>query len=452
MRKIKRLVKQIVAAHYIIGIAFSRILCQASTQSLLALQCMKGKQKFFTILILGLLSAIGPFSIDMYLPGFPGIAKDLQTTIPRVGLSLSSFFIGICFGQFLYGPLLDRFGRKPPLYAGMILYLIASIGCIFVKSIDALIIIRLFQGLGGCAGMVAARALVRDIFPVSEIAKIFSLLMLVIAVSPIIAPTTGGFMAAHFGWQYIFVLLGVVAFLILIAIHFVLPAGRQADTTLSLRPRSTINNFLMVAKLPQFMVYAFAGAIASAGLYAYIAGSPFVFMEIYKVSEQQYGLIFAIIAAGLIIASQVNSLMLRRYSSEQIIRIALLLQAITGITLCAGSIFNIWNVYEMVGLIFIFLSCQGFTFPNSSALSLAPFAKNAGTASALLGGIQMGIGTLSSAAVSLFNNKTPLSMTGVMALCACIAFSVLIIGRKYIQYNAGTGDVKEQTTEMITNV
>src|ERR1044072_6358845 len=113
---------------------------------------MKGKQKFFTILILGLLSAIGPFSIDMYLPGFPGIAKDLHTTIPRVGHSLSSFFIGICFGQFLSGPLLDRFGRKPPLYAGMILYLIASIGCIFVKSIDGLIVIRLFQGLGGCAG------------------------------------------------------------------------------------------------------------------------------------------------------------------------------------------------------------------------------------------------------------------------------------------------------------
>src|SRR6478735_3142259 len=137
---------------------------------------MNMKTGFFTILVLGLLSAIGPFSIDMYLPGFPGIAVDLHTTVPEVSLSLSSFFIGICFGQFLYGPLLDRYGRKPPLYAGMALYLLASAGCVFATSVNTLIILRLFQGLGGCAGIVAARAYVRDIFPVDEIAKIFSML------------------------------------------------------------------------------------------------------------------------------------------------------------------------------------------------------------------------------------------------------------------------------------
>src|ERR1700704_5150596 len=143
---------------------------------------MKGKNKFFTVLILGLLSAIGPFSIDMYLPGFPEIARDLHTTVAHISLSLSSFFVGISIGQLLYGPLLDRFGRKKPLYIGLSVYLVTSVSCALCTSVNALIAFRLLQALGGCAGMVAARAMVRDLFPVSENAKIFSLLMLVIGV------------------------------------------------------------------------------------------------------------------------------------------------------------------------------------------------------------------------------------------------------------------------------
>ena len=162
------------------------------------------KNNFFTIVLLGLLSAIGPFSIDMYLPGFPAIAADLHTTVAHVTLSLSSFFIGISFGQFLYGPLLDRFGRKKPLYFGLTAYLLASAGCALATSANALILLRLLQALGACVGIVASRAMVRDLFPVKDNAKIFSLLMLVVGVSPIIAPTLGGYIAATIGWQYIF--------------------------------------------------------------------------------------------------------------------------------------------------------------------------------------------------------------------------------------------------------
>jgi len=410
---------------------------------------MQGKKKFFLILVLGSLSAIGPFSIDMYLPGFPGIAADLHTTVPQVGLSLSSFFIGVCFGQFLYGPLLDRYGRKPPLYAGIAVYLLASLGCVFAASVHALIVLRLFEGLGGCVGMVAARAFVRDIFPVKEIAKIFSLLILVIAVSPIIAPTSGGYIAAHFGWQYIFVVLTVLAAFILVMMHFVLPQGRPPDKSLSLKPKPIINTFLQVFKHPQFVTYALTGSVAAAGLYAYIAGSPFVFMELYKVTAQHYGWIFAIIALGLISASQVNTILLRRFESEQIIKIALLCQTCTGIILCTGTIFGLWNVYGMVICIFIYLSCQGFTFPNSSALSLAPFTRNAGSASALMGAIQMGTGTLTSAIVSVFNNHTAFPMTAVMACCSVIAFGILMLGRRFIRYKAKLEQVEEQTAEMI---
>lgn len=185
------------------------------------------KKNFYLILILGLLTAIGPFSIDMYLPAFPDIAKGLHTTVAQVMLSLSSFFIGISAGQLLYGPLLERFGRKKPLYLGLFIYLVASVGCAMAASVNALIMLRLLQALGGCVGMVAARAMVRDLFEVKENAKIFSMLMLVVAVSPIIAPTLGGYVTALFGWRYVFVVLIVVALLILTGIHFLLPESKS---------------------------------------------------------------------------------------------------------------------------------------------------------------------------------------------------------------------------------
>ncbi|MEO5648211.1 MAG: Bcr/CflA family efflux MFS transporter, partial [Chitinophagaceae bacterium] len=234
---------------------------------------MTGRRKFLWILILGMLSAIGPFSIDMYLPGFPAIATDLNTTVARVALSLSSFFIGISAGQLIYGPLLDRFGRKRPIYLGLTIYIIASIGCAVSRSVDSLIALRLLQALGGCVGMVAARAMVRDLFPVEENAKVFSRLVLVIGVSPIIAPTLGGYIIAEFGWHYVFAILAVMVGLILIGVHFLLPESRQPDKSVSLKPKAIFTGFLAVLKVPQFILYTFCGAIAAAGLYAYISGS-----------------------------------------------------------------------------------------------------------------------------------------------------------------------------------
>jgi DHA1 family bicyclomycin/chloramphenicol resistance-like MFS transporter len=375
---------------------------------------------------------MGAFSIDMYLPGFPDIARDLHTTVAHITLSITSFFIGISVGQMIYGPLLDKFGRKKPLVIGLIVYLFTSVACAFAPTADALIGIRFLQALGSCAGMVASRALVRDIFPVKENAKIFSLLMLVLALSPIIAPTLGGYVSAAFGWQTIFYILAGIAGITLLLTLFKLPEGRKPELTLSLKPKPIINGFLEVSKVPQFYTYAFAGAIASSGLYAYIAGSPFVFMEIYHVSEKQYGWIFAFVAMGLITASQINTLLLRKYSSEQIIKATLFCQCLTGIALVLGTWFHILGLFSTIFLIWVFLSTQGFAFPNSSALSLAPFTKNAGTASALMGAIQLGIGAISTALVSILNNGTAMPMAAVMCACAVGSFLVLIIGRRRI--------------------
>ncbi len=401
------------------------------------------------ILILGALSTIGPFAIDMYLPGFPAIANDLNTTVDSVSYSLSSFFFGVCFGQLICGPLLDRFGRKRVLYVGLAIFIVASVGCALATSIEALILFRLFQALGGCVGMVTPRAIVRDMFPVEENAKVFSLLILILGVSPIMAPTVGSYVIAALGWNYVFVVLAVVTALILVAVILWLPESREPDPSFSLKPKPILSSFLFVMKEPQFYTNALAGGVASAGLFAYLAGSPFVFMKLYGVSEQQYGGIFSLIATGLILSSQLNTLLLRKFSSAQLMKAVLGFQVAMGTLLFAGTAADVLGLYGTIFIIFLFLGCQGFTFPNSAALSMAPFTKEAGSASALMGALQMGLGSLASAAVGFFNAKSALPMTTIMAACTIIGFVILLIGNRRMKYRARKTDVEEQTVDLL---
>lgn len=401
------------------------------------------KQHFNLILILGLLTAIGPFSIDMYLPAFPAIAEDLNTTVAKVMLSLSSFFIGISVGQLIYGPMLERFGRKKPLYAGLFIYLLASIGCAATASVDSLIAFRFLQALGSCAGMVASRAMVRDLFDIKDNAKIFSSLMLVVAVSPIIAPTAGGYITAALGWRYVFAVLIIVVIAIIVLVYFLLPESKEPDPSHSLRPKAVIKNFVSIIVQPQFYVFALTGAVAASGLYAYISGSPHVFIELFGVNEKQYGWIFAIIAMGIISASQVNTIVLRKHTSERVVQIALLSQCIIGLALASVAFFEVRELYLTMGLIFLYLCCQGFIFPNASALTLAAFGHNAGNASALMGAFQMGIGAIASASVSFFQNDTELPMSGVMALCSIIAFLIFMLGRKKALWKPSMKEVQK---------
>ena len=410
---------------------------------------MKKPNRFSLILLLGLLSALGPLSIDMYLPGFPVIAADLQTSVDRVSYSLSSYFIGVCVGQMLWGPLLDRFGRKRPLLMGLGIYMLASLGCAVSGSIEMLIGFRFLQALGGCVGMVAPRAVVRDVFPVSESAKIFSMLILVIGVSPIVAPTAGSFFITALGWHSVFLVLAVMSVLLLLAVIFFLSESKSPDPDFSLRPRPIVTKFLFVMREPQFYTYALTGAVASAGLYAYLSGSPFVFMQLFQVSEQHYSWIFALVAAGLIGSSQLNNVMLKKYSSAQIVRTALTVQALVGLLLAIGTAAGWGNLYVTIFLIFLYLCCQGFSFPNASALSMAPFSKEAGSASALMGAIQMGIGAFASALVGIFFNNTALPMTVVMAGCALLAVLILAVGSKKIGYKARMDDIEEQAVDLV---
>ncbi len=386
------------------------------------------------VLNLGLLTAMGPLSVDMYLPAFADIAEDFQTTSARVALSLSSFFIGLSVGQLIYGPLLERFGRKRPLYAGIIVYVIATAGCAFSNSMDTLIILRFFQAMGACAGLVTARAVVRDLFDTKRVAQVFSTLMMVVAVSPIIAPTLGGFITAHFGWRYVFMALAILSVLILIMTYFQLPDTKRPNPSYSLRPGKILRGFMEVLRNSQFLVFAFSGAIAYASVYAYVSGSPHLYLELFSVNEQEYGLIFAFIAMGLIGASQINSYVLRKRSGEKLMTRALVVQLVIALILVASTLLDFTGMYITTVQIFFYLFCLGFVFPNASALSMSTLGHTAGNASALMGSVQMTAGAIASALVSVFQGDTALAMVLVMLGCAFMAMLVLQLGYKKLLY------------------
>ncbi len=368
----------------------------------------------------------------MYLPGFPAIAEDLGVDVERVGLTLSSYFIGICAGQLLYGPLLDRFGRKKPLYIGLLLYIAASAGCAFATSLDGLVWLRFFQAVGSCAATVAAVAMVRDLFPVHENAKVFALLMLVVGASPMVAPTVGGYVTSAVGWHAVFTILAVMGALMLLACIFWLPDSFRPDTSLSLKPAPIIRNFWSVWKEPQFYTYALTGAVAFSALFTYVSGSPKVFMQVFQLSDKAYGWVFAALSVGFIGSSQVNTLLLKRYGSEQILPVALSVMSVAALVFVWGSGGGWLGLWGTIGALAVLLCCLGFVNPNTAALSLAPFARNAGTASALMGALQMGAGALASVFVSLFKENTAFPMAACMAVSALLSLLILAVGRTVI--------------------
>nr|WP_315131655.1 multidrug effflux MFS transporter [uncultured Flavobacterium sp.] len=397
------------------------------------------------IFILGSLTALGPFSIDMYLPGFEGIANDLNTTVAKVSMTLSSYFIGISAGQLLYGPLLDRFGRKKPLFIGILVYILASLGCSFVTNIDTFIGLRFIQAVGSCAAAVASVAMVRDLFPVKDIPKVFSLLMLVVGLSPMLAPTIGGYVTAYYGWHVVFLILMGLGIIILIGAMIELPNTYVPDTSISLKPKPIITNFISILKEPQFYTYAFTGAVAFSGLFTYVAASPILFMTIFKVDPKTYGWIFAFMSLSFISASQLNSLLLRRFKSEQMIFGALITQTILSIIFLVAALNNRLGLYETIAFLFLFLACLGISNPNTAGLTLAPFSRNAGSASALMGAIQLGLGALASFVVGIFVIDSVVPMVVIMCITTITAFVILNIGKRNIKKTIVSSSDQEVT-------
>lgn len=381
------------------------------------------------IWILGALATVTPFAIDLYLPAFSQIAADFNTTPATISLSVSSYFIGMAAGQIVYGPLLDRFGRKRPLYAGLLIFVFASLGCIQAGSVEALVVFRFLQALGGSAAWVAAVAMVRDFFPIEQSAKVFSLLILIIGVSPLLAPTIGGYLTVALGWHSVFIALTALTTLILLIVFFFLPEGHTPDPAVSLKPKPILLTFFHVLTNTQFHTYTFSGAFAFATLFIYVAGSPVIFMEIYHVSPQQYGMIFAFLSVGFIGGSQFNIFLTRKFRSERIFYVALICQASASILFLIGVWNDILGLYSSIGMFFILLSCLGLINPNANALALAPFSNNIGSASALMGFTQIGVAALASSGVGLLSADDTTPIIALIAATSSVALVILLTGR-----------------------
>lgn len=387
------------------------------------------------ILILGAIAALGPLSIDMYLPGFPEMAKDLETEIELLSLSLTAYFIGISLGQIIYGPLLDRFGRKRPLLIGFSIYVVAALGCAVSPNIATFISMRFLLALGGCAGMVATRAIIRDSFEANEVARAFSALILVMGIAPILAPLLGGVILQNFGWSFIFFFLAIYALLILIFSALFLKESHSGDESVSLWPKQVFIQYRKVLKNRSFFVYGLAGSVAMAAMFTYISGSPFVVREVLAFDEIYFGWIFGANAIGYISASQINRRLLKSYSTQLISQRVSWVFGFLSLLLILQVVLNLPNMYLFLLNLFLFLSCLGFINPNMQALALSPFTKNAGVASALVGGLRMLSGAIASLLISLLHNDTALPMGLLMGMAGLGFFLILRFSKVKAQSN-----------------
>lgn len=363
--------------------------------------------------------AIGPLSIDMYLPSLPALQAHFGADTASTQLTLSLYFIGLAIGQLIYGPVSDRFGRRKPLLFGLMLYALVSLGCAYAPGMDSLIVLRFLQALGGCAGMVITRAMVRDLFPPQEMARILSTLVLIMGVAPILAPLIGGQIFLLFGWQAIFMVMAAYSLFCFAGIYALPETSHNRGEALQLG--NVLAGYARLLRHRRFMGYALAGGVAQAGMFAYISGSSFVFINVYGVAPAHFGLLFGSIAFGLITAAQVNSFVLRRYRSEHVLRIALMANACFSVLLLINAWTGFGGLPGIMIPLFCGMSSLGFSFPNSTAGAMAPFGDRAGMAAALLGTLQFGIAAISGSVVGYLFNGTAVPMAAVICICAVSA-------------------------------
>ena len=367
-----------------------------------------GPQSSRTLIFsLGVLSAFAPISIDMYLPSLPSIGVDLQADAAEVQLTLATFMFGMGIGQLIYGPLSDRYGRRKPLMCGIALYSLSSLGCALAPRIEALIALRFLQALGGAAGPVIARAVVRDLFSGPDIARVLSIMTLVMGAAPILAPVLGGAVLAAAGWRANFFVLTFVGVCAAALAYWQLPRARGAEPSAALA-----HNLLRLLKDRRFVTSALAGASAQVTLFAYISSAPFVFMHLHRMAAHEFALLFGANAAGFIAATQSNRLFLRRFTIASIARGAAAWMCIAHLGLLTVTYLGV-DTLSFAGTLFLCVIGLGLVFPNSTALALQGHADIAGLASSVLGAVQFGTGAIAAAVVADGESAYPM----VIAMC-----------------------------------
>jgi DHA1 family bicyclomycin/chloramphenicol resistance-like MFS transporter len=374
-------------------------------------------------LVLGMLSAIGPFAIDMYLPAFPAIARDLQVDVSAVQISLMSFFAAVAVCQIVYGPLSDRFGRKPPLYVGLGLFVLGGIGCSFAQSVEALIAFRFLQGVGSCASMVIPRAIIRDLHTGHEAARLISTTMLVLSVSPILAPLAGSTITEFINWRFIFWAIAAIGVGGLAVVFFLLPETHRSDDA-KRGIGQTFGTYRQLLKDRHYLGVTLIGGFSQASFFSYLAGSSVVFIQHFGLTPSQYSMIFASNAIAFIGSAQFNAFFMRRFGAERVVRTALIAFAALTTLLLLLTLAGVDNALVLWGMLFVSFACLGFVIPSTAVLALENHGPIAGTASALMGTLQLTTGAVMIVLVSTLYNGTSLSMVGAIAFCGWVTFAL----------------------------
>lgn len=370
----------------------------------------------FVTVALAVLTAVAPMATDMYLPGLPALAADLAVSPTSAQLTLSAFFFGFGGGQLIYGPIADRFGRRPPLIVGLTLFTCASFGCALADNVSTLIVLRFFEAIGGAAGPVLARAAVRDLYGGDRAARVLSTLVLIMGAAPLFAPFLGGQLLLVAGWRAIFLALATFGTVCLAAVILVIGETLPPERRLRASAVGMIRSYGLLLAQPRFLGFSLAAASITAGLFAYLTGSPFVFISLYGVPAEQFGFLFALNVLGLMLGASINRRIVMRFGAHRLLSLALIGAALSGIALLAATLIGRGGLVALLIPLWCYLTCMGFVGANAMSCGLSLFPERAGTASALTGTLQFTIGATSGALVGAFNDGTALPMAAMVAL------------------------------------
>jgi len=371
--------------------------------------------------VLGMMGAIAPMAIDMYLPAMPKIAVNLHAEAGAVQFSLMTFFAGLMLGQLFCGPLSDRFGRKPTIYCGLAVFALAALGCADATSIDQLIAWRFLQGLGGSAGMATSMAIIRDLYTGQAAARLLGIMMMVMSVAPVVAPMLGTAILSVAPWPAIFVLFAAVSTCCALLVALTLPETRPPDLRTATHPVAVARNYLQLLSSPRYIAYVGVLSIAQAGFFAYLAGSPFVFISLHGLTSVTYSLIFAVNAIGFACGAHVAPRLMGRFAPHTIVRTALVGYSLAAAVLTVLELRGLAGVLPLATLLFLAFTAVAFVMPLNSMMALDSYAAISGTASALLGTIQFAAGTIASLIVGITANGTALPMLLTITMSGVIA-------------------------------
>ncbi len=390
-----------------------------------AVEAPVGLRYFRLVVVLGALIALGPLTIDMYLPAFPDISRELRASDSATQLTLTGMLGGLAFGQLLIGPLSDAVGRKRPLLVGLAMHAVASVLAALAPTIAVLAAVRVLQGFAGAAISVVALAIVRDLFSGYAVAKLMSRLMLVIGLAPIIAPSVGGAILGWTTWRGIFaVLAGIAVVLSVVAVLGVretLPPERRRSAV----PAQTLATYRSLVADRSFLALVFIGGLMMSAMFAYVSGSSFVLQDGYGLDEQAFGLVFGLNAAGLTLTSQFNPVMIRRFGVVNVLSAAMLVGMAAAVALVVAGLTGFGGLLGVLVPLAVVVASVGLSLPNTPALALTRHGEAAGTAAAMLGAVQFGVGAVVAPLVGLFGATSAAPMGLVMVAVTLLATALM---------------------------